>query len=757
VPVTVPGRTPQDSDSAISDASATVERGARSPGEAPAGPRASEHRKGPRQVRAGDMLGRYELGEELGEGGMATVFRARDRELRRDVALKVLFPHLARRPEIVHRFHREARAAAGLEHPNILRVYDVGGGEADDPPYIVMELVRGSTLAQQIEQRGAMLAEVAACIGALLGDALAAAHAAGIIHRDVKPANVLIAPGGRLLLADFGVARVETEDSLVTRTGALLGTPAYMSPEQAGGELATARSDLYSLGATLYQLATGALPYSGGPAKVMSMIAAGNLVAPVRRRPACGPDLSRLIERMMAVDPAARPASAIAIAGELRACAAAGGLGDAGEELAAYFADPDGFLRRRTPAVVGALVAAARAAAGEARLPRAMALADRANTLAPDDPSVAALVASVTAGGHTARRNRWLAIAGAAAVLAGGVVVLGWQLAGAPAGERRDGEAVILPGSGDGAASAASAIAAADVAPVPAHGLDAGVTASGPGRGDGAIAGGIERATPSPSSVAPIPRDDSRAAASDDSRAAASDDRALPADRRASPADGRASPADGRALPADRRASPADGRAPATDRHAPAPVAAAAAGPPRPSTGDPARTVEHNGERAAANPVVDAAAHDAGAPAVSSPPTLDAAAEPARALGHVIVRNDVWCRISIDGVDRGNRRNEPLEVTAGRHVVRCVNPAGEWTQEVDVAPGATRTLAGTLLREVEVRLAVDATIDGVRHARGTVVKLKPGNVEVVVGSKKQFITFRSNCTLSDVPELGCYL
>ena len=297
-------------------------------------------------MRTGDLLGRYELGEELGEGGMATVYRARDRELRREVAVKVLFPHLARRPEIVRRFHREARAAAGLEHPNILRIYDVGGGEGDEPPYIVMELIRGRTLLQEIEQRGAMLAEVAACIGALLGDALAAAHAAGVIHRDVKPANVLIAPGGRLLLADFGVARLETEDSLVTRTGALLGTPAYMSPEQATGDTATARSDLYSLGATLYQLATGALPYAGPPAKVMSMIAAGSLMPPVRRRPACGPDLSRQIERLMACEPGARPATATAVAGELRALAAGGGLGEPGEELAAYFEDPDGFLRR---------------------------------------------------------------------------------------------------------------------------------------------------------------------------------------------------------------------------------------------------------------------------------------------------------------------------------------------------------------------------------------------------------------------------
>ena len=381
---------------------------------------AGGRRKGPRQVRAGDTLGRYELADELGEGGMATVFRARDRELRRDVAVKVLFPHLARRTEIVRRFHREARAAAGLEHPNILRIYDVGdagyagdtgGAAGDDPPYIVMELIRGRTLLQEIEQRGAMIAEIAACIGALLGDALAAAHAAGVIHRDVKPANVLIAPGGRLLLADFGVARLETEDSLVTRTGALLGTPAYMSPEQASGDIATAQSDLYSLGATLYQLATGALPYSGSPAKVMTLIAAGNLVAPVRRRPSCGPDLSRLIERVMAAEPSARPASAAVIAAELRALTAAGGLGDAPLELAAYFADPEGFLRTRTPTVVTSLVTAAKAAVAEAKLPRAMALVDRASALAPHDPTVTALIQTVTEGGQASRRRRRLAIA----------------------------------------------------------------------------------------------------------------------------------------------------------------------------------------------------------------------------------------------------------------------------------------------------------------------------------------------------------
>jgi len=381
-----------------------------------------------RAVHVGDVVGRYELVEDVGEGGMATVYRAKDRELRREVAIKVMFPHLARRPEIVRRFHREARAAAGLEHPNILRVYDVGGDDADDPPFIVMELVRGSTLLGEIEQRGPMFAEVCACVGALLADALAAAHQAGIIHRDIKPANVLIAPVGRLLLADFGVARLETEDSLVTKTGALLGTPAYMSPEQASGDVATARSDLYSLGATLYQLATGSLPYTGSPAKVMAQLAMGQRIPAVKKRAEVGPELSRVIDRLMAIDPLQRPASAKLVAEELRAIATAGGFGDPADELKAYFTDPEAFVRAKTPGVVTATVAAAKQAIAESKLPRAMALAERASALAPDDPAVVALVEAVTEGGRANQRRRLLVIGMLGVAMIGGGAAVGYAV-----------------------------------------------------------------------------------------------------------------------------------------------------------------------------------------------------------------------------------------------------------------------------------------------------------------------------------------
>jgi eukaryotic-like serine/threonine-protein kinase len=382
--------------------------------------------KGFRSIDVGATLGRYAIETELGQGGMATVYRARDKELRRDVAIKVLFPHLARKREVVRRFSREARAAAGLEHTHILRVYDVGGGEVvgGDPPYIVMELVRGESLRELAEKltaeggAGAALgAEAVASMGAVLCDALAVAHAAGVVHRDVKPANILVAAGGRLLLADFGVARIDDDDSVVTRTGALLGTPSFMSPEQAQGMEVDARSDLYSVGATLYQLATGSLPFAGPTARVVAQIVRGDLTPALRRAPAMGPDLARAIEKLMAIEPAQRPASAAAAAALLRQVAAAGGADDVEAELERYFADPAAYRAARPREVVTVVIARAREALARRELARAMALADRAGALVPDHAEVRALALEVARGG---RRRTWAALAGGVALIAGG-------------------------------------------------------------------------------------------------------------------------------------------------------------------------------------------------------------------------------------------------------------------------------------------------------------------------------------------------
>ncbi|MEZ4368405.1 MAG: protein kinase [Kofleriaceae bacterium] len=374
------------------------------------GPRARARAVGP-----GEVLGRYELLEELGTGGMATVYRARDRELRREVAVKVLFPHLARQPEIVARFHREARAAAAIEHPGILRVIDVGGGDAGapDPPYIVLELVRGGTLRELAAAHGPLLAETVAAIGVVLAEALAAVHRAGVIHRDVKPANVLATSDGRLLLADFGVAYVGDDDGLETRTGALLGTPAFMAPEQALGQAATPQGDVYALGATLYQLATGQLPAGAGLRVDTAVVPAA------RRRPAVGGELSRLLEELMAPEPAGRPASAAAAATRLRELTDAATIDDPRAEIALLLADPTAYLEVRTPVVVAQLVARAGDAERRGQLPRAIALADRAAALAPGSAEVDALVARLTAGQRRGRwRRRAIALVGGGAVLA---------------------------------------------------------------------------------------------------------------------------------------------------------------------------------------------------------------------------------------------------------------------------------------------------------------------------------------------------
>jgi predicted Ser/Thr protein kinase len=403
-----------------------------------------------RVVGPGATLGRYQVVEELGAGGMATVWRARDRELRREVAIKVLFPHLSRKPDVVRRFQREARAAAGLEHPHILRVYDVGGAEpgGGDPPYIVMELVRGQSLREVAEREAPMLGELVASIGAVLCDALAVAHGAGIIHRDVKPGNVMVATGGRLLLADFGVAHIEDDDSLITRTGALLGTPSFMSPEQANGAALDGRSDVYSVGATLYQLATGSLPFVGSTARVVSQILRGELVSPLRRQPAMGTPLARAIEAMMASDPARRPASAAEAARRLRAIAADGGVGDVEAEVEQFVADPAAYKARRTPEVVAVLRTRTAAALARRALPEAMALADRAAALAPEDAAVQALVARVAAGG---RRRRW----GAAALAAVGVAAIAGGLAVGGGGAGRVATAAV-----DAAVTAAETVTA---------------------------------------------------------------------------------------------------------------------------------------------------------------------------------------------------------------------------------------------------------------------------------------------------------
>ncbi|MDP9440956.1 MAG: Stk1 family PASTA domain-containing Ser/Thr kinase [Actinomycetota bacterium] len=205
--------------------------------------------------------GRYEILRHLARGGMAEVFVAHDLMLDRRVALKVLFPELSTDRNFVERFRREAQAAANLSHPNIVSIYD--WGEEDGTYFIVMEFIEGRTLGQIIRQEGPLVADRAAEIGADVAAALSFAHRSGVVHRDVKPGNVLISPSGQVKVTDFGIARAANSDQDLTQTGAVMGTATYFSPEQAQGHRVDPRSDVYSLGVVLYEMVAGRAPFAG--------------------------------------------------------------------------------------------------------------------------------------------------------------------------------------------------------------------------------------------------------------------------------------------------------------------------------------------------------------------------------------------------------------------------------------------------------------------------------------------------------------
>jgi eukaryotic-like serine/threonine-protein kinase len=309
------------------------------------------------------VAGRYELVRPLGHGAMATVDLARDVELDRPVALKRLAENLARDDDLRRRFVREARLAARLAHPNVVRVFDVG--EDDGRPFIAMEYVEGENLAELVARRGPLAPSEAASLGVQICAALAAAHAAGLVHRDVKPQNLLLSRDGVLKLGDFGIA-VGHEGTRLTLEGTVLGTAGYLAPEQARGERVTAAADIYAVGAVLYELLTGEPPR--GISTLAQLGATDGFDPPdvAARVPSAPPGLVAAMRECLSARPEDRPRSAAALARRLAPIAAEAQTlplpADPSQRATEILASPHARARRRLApriAAGAALVAAA--------------------------------------------------------------------------------------------------------------------------------------------------------------------------------------------------------------------------------------------------------------------------------------------------------------------------------------------------------------------------------------------------------------
>ena len=360
----------------------------------------------------GDHLGRYHLTGELGQGGMSVVYRARDPQLERVVAIKVMHDFLASNADARKRFHREAIAVAKLEHPNIIKVLDFPDEDVT-PLYIVMEYVDGEPLSEVLASESPLgPPELSLLVGRALCDALAHAHAAGVIHRDLKPENVLVGRDGTMKLTDFGIARLADTQSM-TMTGTLLGSPAFMAPEYIEGKPTDHRVDIFAFGAMLYQLTTGHLPFCGEtPATLLHAIAKGEYIPAGQHNPGIHSSIGRIIDTCIAHNPEDRYGDANGVVEAMDTFLERVQLEPvSGEALRAALAAPVEYGRQLEKALGVTYIDLAKAEIQDGNHGQGLEDLDRVMSLDPDHPEVHQILAGLQRRESTQRAVRGLGVA----------------------------------------------------------------------------------------------------------------------------------------------------------------------------------------------------------------------------------------------------------------------------------------------------------------------------------------------------------
>lgn len=425
-------------------------------------------------------IDRYELLEEVGSGGMAVVFKGLDTTLHREVAVKIMHPHLANREESRRRFSREARAVARLRHPAIVEIYDFSDDETRQS-FLVTEFVPGRTLRAFSDEVGFGLPELAALAAHGLAEALEHAHENGIVHRDLKPENVMVRSDGQLKLMDFGIARI-LEGERMTMTGALVGSPLHMAPEIIEGKDAGESADIFALGTILYWMITGEMAFAGNnTTQTLRRILEGEFRDPRTLAPSCSDELAELVGRCLSREPANRPAHMGEFRAALASILAPCGIERPDEALKGFFLDPETSREALRRQLIERLTREGEEALAQKRAARALSIFDRVLALDEGNEKVLRHLEQMKRSRVVKRR---LQVAGAVAL--GGVLALG-GIYGFVRGSVGGGA---LPSSGRGAAGDVGAPGGGDRPALDPTGEGTGtLVGSDTGRGDpGAIA-----------------------------------------------------------------------------------------------------------------------------------------------------------------------------------------------------------------------------------------------------------------------------